>query len=94
LSTAYNGGRDGGWQLPRYVLPAPGSDIDAFIRDNHIGYFIVPADAGSALLAERLGEDKMVMANSVIAHMMSRSSVILTDRFGWKLYRFDADRAP
>lgn len=42
LSAAYNGGRDGGWQLPRYVLPLPGSDIDAFIRDNHIGYFIVP----------------------------------------------------
>lgn len=36
----------------------------------------------------------MVMANSVVAHMMPRSSVILTDRFGWKLYRFDADRAP
>jgi hypothetical protein len=94
LSAAYNGGRDGGWQLPRYVLPLPGSDIDAFIRDNHIGYFIVPPDAGSAFLAERLGEDKMVMANRVVAHMMSRSSVILTDRFGWKLYRFDADRAP
>ncbi|WP_327211797.1 hypothetical protein [Rhizobium ruizarguesonis] len=94
LSAAYNGGRDGGWQLPRYVLPLPGSDIDAFIRDNHIGYFIVPPDAGSAFLAERLGEDKMVMANSVVAHMMPRSSVILTDRFGWKLYRFDADRAP
>ncbi|MDV4155343.1 MULTISPECIES: ArnT family glycosyltransferase [Rhizobium] len=94
LSTAYNDGRDGGWQLPRYVLPAPGSDIDVFIRDNHIGYFIVTPDAGSAFLAERLGEDKMVMAHSVVAHMMPRSSVILTDRFGWKLYRFDADRAP
>ncbi|MBY5758154.1 hypothetical protein HFO07_16050 [Rhizobium leguminosarum] len=94
LSTAYNDGRDGGWQLPRHVLPAPGSDIDAFIKYNHIGYFIVTPDAGSAFLAERLGEDKMVMANSVVAHMMPRSSLILTDRFGWKLYRFDADRAP
>ena len=93
LSTAYNDGRDGGWQLPRYVLPAQGSDIDAFIRDNHIGYFILPPDAGSAFLAERIGEDKIVLANSVIAHMMPRSSLILTDRFGWKLYRFDADRA-
>jgi len=25
--------------------------------------------------------------------MMPRASLILTDRFGWKLYRFDADRA-
>ncbi|TAU73836.1 hypothetical protein [Rhizobium leguminosarum] len=94
LSTAYNDGRDGGWQLPRYVLPAPGSDIDAFIKDNHIAYFIVPPDAGSAFLAERIGEDKIMLANSVIAHMMPRSSLILTDRFGWKLYRFDVDRAP
>ncbi|WHO76813.1 hypothetical protein [Rhizobium sp. BT03] len=93
LSTAYNDGRDGGWQLPRYVLPAPGSDIDAFIRDNRIGYFILPPDADSAFLAERVGEDKIVVANSVIAHMMPRASLILTDRFGWKLYRFDADRA-
>jgi hypothetical protein len=75
------------------VLPAPGSDIDAFIRDNRIGYFIVPPDADGAFLAERIGADKIVMANSVIAHMMPRSSLILTDRFGWKLYRFDADRA-
>jgi hypothetical protein len=94
LSTAYNDGRDGGWQLPRYVLPTPGSDIDAFIKDNHIAYFIVPPDAGSAFLAERIGEDKIMLANSVIAHMMPRSSLILTDRFGWKLYRFDVDRAP
>ncbi|MDC9837225.1 hypothetical protein [Rhizobium binxianense] len=93
LSTAYNDGRDGGWQLPRYVLPAPGSDIDAFIKNNHLAYFIVRPDAGSAFLAERIGEDKIAIAKSVIAHMMPRSSLILTDRFGWKLYRFDADRA-
>ncbi|MBX4904769.1 hypothetical protein HJA83_26020 [Rhizobium bangladeshense] len=92
LSAAYNGGRDGGWQLPRYVLPAPGTDIDAFIKANQIAYFIIPPDAGSAFLAERIGEDKIAMANSVIARMMPRSSLILTDRFGWKLYRFDADR--
>ncbi|MDC9811095.1 MULTISPECIES: hypothetical protein [Rhizobium] len=93
MSTAYNDGRDGGWQLPRYVLPAAGSDIGAFIRDNHIGYFIIPPDVGSAFFAERVGEDKIVIANAVIAHMMPRSSLIVTDRFGWKLYRFDADQA-
>ncbi|MBX4924376.1 hypothetical protein [Rhizobium binae] len=93
FSTAYNNGRDDGWQLPCHVLPAPGSDIDAFIRDNQIAYFIVPPDSDSTFLAERIGADKIVMANSVIAHMMPRSLLILTDRFGWKLYRFDADRA-
>lgn len=89
ILAAYNGGREEGLMLPRYILPES-SDIDEFLTANQIRYFVIPPEKMKVIIAERMGSrGEAIIAWNVVNKMIPKSSLILEDSFGWRLYKYN-----
>jgi hypothetical protein len=90
ILAAYNGGREEGLMLPRYILPES-DDINEYLTINHIQYFITPPEKMKVIIGERMGNrGEANVAWNVIKKMIPKSSLILEDSFGWRLYEYKA----
>ena len=90
ILAAYNGGREEGLMIPRYILPES-ADINEFLTANHIRYFITPPESLKVIIGERMGSNgESNAAWNLINHIMPKSSLILEDSFGWRLYEYRA----
>jgi hypothetical protein len=93
-SAAYNGGRDGKWLLYSVTLPPDESGLDDFLREEKIRYFITRPSVTDTEI-DRFTRAYVEKCMRFFAILIPRSQLILTDSFGWSLYKINeppADR--
>jgi hypothetical protein len=90
---AYNGGHNGGWILPYWMVPTGPEDFDNFLRSNEIKY-VVYRTSLAPIEVERLGPERMNMAYALLQTVLPTSRRILVDPFGWELYAIDGAPVP
>lgn len=77
-ASSYNGGRSNEWVLYFRALPPDVSQIDRFVAQNGIRYF-VDLDPVQPIDAERMGAAHVVLAKAVIGHLKTHARLILRD---------------
>jgi hypothetical protein len=92
---AYNGGKNGNWLFPWYVLPAKPDEFDAYLRNNGIRYFVYCPTMDPSQV-QLLGNGSYNPRHAEIVYDLMRyilpgSRLILTDSFGWELREMSAD---
>jgi hypothetical protein len=86
--SAYNGGHPNVWVLFPGDLPARTRDIDQFVRDRDIHYFITQSNLKPVEI-ERIGATQFAMANAVVAREMPHARALLSDGMGMTLYQIE-----
>ena len=85
-AAGYNGGQDGEWILYFNILPAAGDDIDVFLKTYQVRYFISRPPFTQEEM-EYIGQPHAEIAFDLVARLIPRSRLLLTDAFGWSLYQ-------
>jgi len=84
-ASAYNDGQPNRWILDYRMMPVGLEDTDAFLARNKVHYFVQPSSL-TPVEVQRLGPDRMALADRMIEKLKPRSQLVISDRFGSRLY--------